>query len=65
MYYAYLTINMTIQLDCNANAVSEAFRACCAPLTDANCLCVCVGVYSYLALCRIYLNASVSKIDLK
>lgn len=56
---------MTIQLDCNANAVSEAFRACCAPLTDANCLCVCVGVYSYLALCRIYLNASVSKIDLK
>lgn len=34
--YAFLTINVTIQLDRNANAVSEAFSACCAPLMDAN-----------------------------
>lgn len=46
MYYAYLTINMMIQLDRNANAVSEAFSACCAPLMDANrvSLCGCVFV---------------------
>lgn len=54
---------MTIQLDCNANAVSEAFSACRAPLTDANCVSVHVRVCvcSYLDLCGAHLNASVSK----
>lgn len=36
---------MTIQLDRNANAVSEAFSACCAPLTNANCMSLCGCVF--------------------
>lgn len=56
---------MTIQLGRNANAVSEAFSACCAPLTNANCMSVCVCVYSYLVLCGIHLNALVRKMALK
>lgn len=50
---------MTIQLDGDANAVSEAFRAGCALLMDANgvSLCGCV----FVCVCGIHLNASVSK----
>jgi len=42
--YVYFTMNMMIWLDRNANAASEAFISCCAPLMDANCVWVCVYV---------------------
>lgn len=59
LYYAYLTINMTIQLDGDANAVSEAFCAGCALLMDANAVSPCGR--AFVCVCGIHLNASVSK----
>lgn len=60
MYYAYRTVNMMIQLDRNANAVSEAFSTCCAPLINANCWYVCGCVFISGAM-WIHLNCFVSK----
>lgn len=46
LHYAYLTINMTIQLDGDANAVSEAFGTGCALLMDANAVSLCGCVFA-------------------